>query len=53
MDLVGREAANLLGLKVTGMNELLTREECISAPAVGTALLMEEFLRSKSFNENI
>ena len=53
MDLVGREAANLLGLKVTGMNELLTREECISAPAVGTALLMEEFLRSKIFNENI
>lgn len=53
MNQVGREAANLLGLKVTGMDELLTMEECIAAPAVGTALLMEEFLRSKIFNENI
>lgn len=53
MNLVGREAANLLGLKVTSMDELLTIEECVAAPAVGTALLMEEFLRSKLFNENI
>ncbi|MEN6330191.1 MAG: hydantoinase/oxoprolinase family protein [Methanobacteriaceae archaeon] len=53
MNVVGKEAANLLGLKVTGMDELLTMEECIAAPAVGTALLMEEFLRSKIFNVNI
>jgi (4-(4-[2-(gamma-L-glutamylamino)ethyl]phenoxymethyl)furan-2-yl)methanamine synthase len=53
MNIIGKEAANLLGLKVTGMDELLTMEECIAAPAVGTALLMEEFLRSKIFKDNI
>lgn len=50
MDIIGKKAAQNLGLKVTGMDELLTREECTVAPAVGTALLMEEFLRSQVYD---
>ncbi|HMK53310.1 MAG TPA: hydantoinase/oxoprolinase family protein [Methanobacteriaceae archaeon] len=50
MDLIGKKAAQNIGLKVTCMDELLTREECTVAPAVGTALLMEEFLRSETYS---
>jgi len=29
------------------MDKLLTKEECVVAPAVGTALMMEQFLKNK------
>lgn len=45
MDIIGSKAAELLGLKVKTMDQILTREDCVVAPAVGTALLMENFLR--------
>ena len=44
MDIIGRSAAGILGLKVRGMDEILSKEDCMVAPAVGTALLMESFL---------
>ncbi|MCQ2972276.1 MAG: H4MPT-linked C1 transfer pathway protein [archaeon] len=36
------EAAKLLGLKVKQMSEILTDEECILAPAIGTAMMMKK-----------
>jgi probable H4MPT-linked C1 transfer pathway protein len=48
MDIVGKEAAKLVGLKFTGMDKLLTKEECKVAPAVGTSILMEEYLENQS-----
>jgi (4-(4-[2-(gamma-L-glutamylamino)ethyl]phenoxymethyl)furan-2-yl)methanamine synthase len=47
MDIIGAEASKLAGLKYTGMDKLLKKEDCVVAPAVGTAILMEQFLRNK------
>lgn len=44
MDIIGRNAARILGLKVRGMDEILSKEDCMVAPSVGTALLMESYL---------
>ena len=44
MDIIGRNAAKILGLKVRGMDEILSKEDCVVAPAVGTAILMESYL---------
>jgi probable H4MPT-linked C1 transfer pathway protein len=44
MDIIGKEATNRLGLNYTGMDTLLTKEQCKVAPAVGTALMMESYL---------
>lgn len=44
MNIIGREAAKLLGLEVRTMEEILAKDDCMVAPAVGTALLMEKFL---------
>ena len=46
MDIIGSEAAKLQGLEVRTMEEILTPTDCVVAPAVGTALLMEKFLRT-------
>lgn len=45
MNIIGSEAAKLLGLEFKTMDEILIPEDCVVAPAVGTALLMENFLR--------
>lgn len=45
-DIIDRPAAESLGLTVKSMDEFLTDEECVVAPAVGTAILTEEFLRN-------
>jgi probable H4MPT-linked C1 transfer pathway protein len=44
MDIIGAKAVEIAGLESTGMDELLKKEECVVAPAVGTALMMREFL---------
>jgi probable H4MPT-linked C1 transfer pathway protein len=44
MDIIGKKASALAGLKSIGMDQLLTKEQCVVAPAVGTAVLMREFL---------
>ena len=37
-------AAEFLGLEVKSMDTILTDEECVVAPAVGTAVMMNKFL---------
>ena len=44
-DILDRPAAELLGLEVKSMGDILTDEECVVAPAVGTAVMMEKYLR--------
>jgi (4-(4-[2-(gamma-L-glutamylamino)ethyl]phenoxymethyl)furan-2-yl)methanamine synthase len=44
MDIIGRNAAEILGLKVRGMDMILSKEECAVAPAIGTAILMQSYL---------
>jgi len=46
MDIVGSKASEIAGLESSGMDKLLKKEECVVAPAVGTALMMREFLPS-------
>jgi probable H4MPT-linked C1 transfer pathway protein len=48
MDIIGAKASEAAGLKYTGMDKILNKEDCVVAPAVGTALLMEQFLRNNS-----
>jgi probable H4MPT-linked C1 transfer pathway protein len=46
MNIIGCKSAELLGLDVRTMEEILTRDDCVVAPAVGTAILMEKFLEN-------
>ena len=43
-DILDKKAAELLGLEVKSMGDILTDEECVVAPAVGTAVMMEKYL---------
>ena len=43
-DILDKPAAELLGLDVKSMDEFLTGEECVVAPAIGTAVMMNRFL---------
>ena len=43
-DILDKKAAELLGLNVKSMGDILTDEECVVAPAVGTAVMMEKYL---------
>ena len=43
-DILAIPAARNLNLKVKSMNEFLTDDECVVAPAIGTTILVEEFL---------
>ncbi|MCL2116326.1 MAG: H4MPT-linked C1 transfer pathway protein [Methanobrevibacter sp.] len=45
-DILASSAARNLNLEVKSMNEFLTDEECIVAPAIGTAILVEKHLNS-------
>jgi probable H4MPT-linked C1 transfer pathway protein len=47
MELIGAKACETASLNYIGMDKILKKEDCIVAPAVGTAILMEEFLRNK------
>lgn len=47
MNIIGSKAAEILNLEVITMDEILSRKDCVVAPAVGTALLMEEFMKKK------
>ena len=48
MDILGARACELSGLEYTGMDILLKKENCTVAPAVGTAILMEQFIRNNN-----
>lgn len=41
-DILDKEAAKLLNLEVKSMDEILTDEQCVVAPAVGTAVMMNK-----------
>ncbi|MDD1774928.1 MAG: H4MPT-linked C1 transfer pathway protein [Methanobacterium sp.] len=43
MDIIGTKACKKANMPWTGMDQLLTKEQCVVAPAVGTALLMRDF----------
>ena len=43
-DILDKPAAELLGLEVKSMGDILTDEQCVVAPAVGTAVMMEKYL---------
>lgn len=43
-DILDKKAAELLGLKVKSMGDILTDEECVVAPAVGTAVMMNRYI---------
>jgi len=45
MDIIGKKASTIAGIPSVGMDQLLSKEECVVAPAVGTAILMEEYLK--------
>lgn len=44
MNILAAKAADMSELDFTGMDEFLTPEECVVAPAVGTALMMEDYV---------
>ncbi len=46
MDILGVKACELADLEYTGMDKILKKEDCVVAPAVGTAILMEKYLRN-------
>ena len=50
MDILGAKACEVAGLEYTGMDKILKKEDCVVAPAVGTAILMEQYLRNDSFS---
>ncbi len=43
-DILDKKAAELLGLKVKSMGDILTDDECTVAPAVGTAVMMNRYV---------
>jgi len=43
-DILDKPAAELLGLEVKSMGDILTDEQCVVAPAVGTAVMMHKYL---------
>ena len=43
-DILDKKAAELLGLEVKSMGDILTDDECTVAPAVGTAVMMNRYI---------
>ena len=50
MDILGAQACELAGLEYVGMDIILNKDDCTVAPAVGTAILMEKYIRN---NKNL
>ena len=42
-DILDKPAAELLGLEVKSMGDILTDDECTVAPAIGTAVMMDKY----------
>lgn len=45
LEILNSKAAKLAGLNVKKMTDILTKEECTVAPAIGTAILAEDFTK--------
>ena len=50
MDILGARVCELSGLEYIGMDKLLNKKDCVVAPAVGTAILMEQFIINNKIN---
>lgn len=46
MEILAKKSVEYLKMDYVGMDSILTKEECVVAPAIGTALLMEDYLNS-------
>jgi (4-(4-[2-(gamma-L-glutamylamino)ethyl]phenoxymethyl)furan-2-yl)methanamine synthase len=46
MDILGAKACEQAGLEYIGMDRILKKDDCVVAPAVGTAILMEGYIRN-------
>lgn len=46
MDVICARACEVASLKYIGMDKILKKKDCVVAPAIGTAILMEQFLRN-------
>lgn len=44
MDIIGKKASELLNISTKSMMELFNKDECVVAPAIGTAYLMRDVL---------
>lgn len=51
MDIIGTKAAKYAGFTSKSMEEILRKEECVVAPAIGTALMMGEFISANPRSE--
>ncbi|MGZ7159902.1 MAG: hydantoinase/oxoprolinase family protein [Methanobacterium sp.] len=49
MDVIGAKSAQIAGINWKGMDEVLKKEECVVAPAVGTAIMMGESVKNCKF----
>ena len=45
-DILCAEAARLLGLEVKSMGDYYTDEECVVAPAIGTAIMVKNYFEN-------
>ncbi|MGC9516792.1 MAG: hydantoinase/oxoprolinase family protein [Methanomicrobiales archaeon] len=45
MDILAKKASGSIGLEFIGMDTIFSKEECVVAPAIGTALLMQDYLK--------
>jgi hypothetical protein len=50
MDILGARVFELSSLEYIGMDKLLNKKDCVVAPAVGTAILMEQFIINNKIN---
>ncbi|KZX16946.1 hydantoinase/oxoprolinase family protein [Methanobrevibacter curvatus] len=48
-ELLAKSAAKLLEMECISMRDYFTDDECVVAPAIGTAILMENYLKSSIF----
>ena len=47
MDIIGAKACEMADLDYTGMDKIFKKEDCVVAPAIGTAILMYEYMENK------
>ncbi|MGL4670058.1 MAG: hydantoinase/oxoprolinase family protein [Methanobacteriaceae archaeon] len=52
LEILNSKAAELAGLNLKKMTDILTKDECTVAPAIGTAILTEDFIKNSMGNGN-
>jgi probable H4MPT-linked C1 transfer pathway protein len=46
MDIIGAKACEIAGLGYTGMDKIFKKDDCVVAPAIGTAILMYDHMKN-------